>query len=539
MCVEIFNSENKVVKSVQDIKEKYIRELAAKNVYQTDETITFKFGRDGFLDPGSVYILFTVWVNANTTGMQAIPGSGVSPTGLNFTFTQGISNVFSRVRLLFGNTGIVEDIQEYGLLKSLFSLVEITFQDMVSTDNLIEGNSLKIGSSGSSIQNTALDRRNYHNVGNNTTTIGLGNAGRIARRYKMKLELGLLNQKRPLPLFLLNDELIVELTVNKLYNCAFFADCPVVGIPSVTETPIKIGLPEMVYVVKLPSGIERVLAEKALLSRMSLTYTTFTYINKKIDPFSATQNLTIPLFNKRILYAIAVIRCENDRNRNVFCQDPNNLYCSLDPRTGRTNAAGGGVAFTHYGARDTALRSYQWFYNNSPIPEKEISVINNDSFVSTLTYFPTPDQKTGTAPEAIHYLKETLNMRDKSFGLSQNDIFGFYDAYNNPGITPSYYNNISNTATNTTGTALPYQQFRTVTSSFMIAGKFYSQRDSGVLYALDGNSLSATLTLKLNFNQAFTVSSDFSTPPPMSVDIFLACDGNVSIDRDKTISIDL
>jgi len=539
MCLDLFNSENVLVKPVQNLQEKYIRQIASKQRYITDEIIQLKFGKEGFLDPKSVYILFTVLVDAPTTGMQSIPLSGVTPTTLSFTFTQDISNIFNRVRLLFGRTAVVEDIQEYGLLQSLFSLVEDNVEDMVSTDNLIQGKSLKFGASGSNIQNTAFDRQNYHNATNSGTAIGVTGAGRIARRYKMKVNLGLLNQKKPLPLFLMNDELILELTVNKLYNCAFFANSPVLGIPSCSETPIKIGLPELIYVVKIPSSIETFLAEKALQQSLSVNYTTFTYINQKLNPFLANQNLKIPLFNKRILYAIAVIRCENDRNRNVFIQDPNNLYCSLDPRAGRTNHAGGGVGYTYYGARDTALKSFQWFYNNIPIPEKEITAVDNDVFSSPLTYFPVPDQKTGTAAEAIHYLKETLKIRDKSFNVSQNDVFGYYDSYTTPGIIPSYYNQISNTATNTTGTELPYQQYRTVTSSFMMAGKFYSERQGGILYALDGNSLNACLTLNLQFNQAVQSSVEFPTPLPMSVDIFLACDGKVTINSNKSIDIDL
>lgn len=540
MCLDIFNSENVLVKPVQNLQEQYKRLQAPKQNYKSDEIIQLKFGREGFLEPNSVYVLFTVFIDAPTTGMQSIPGSGVSPTSLNFTLTQDISNVFSRARLLFGRTAIIEDIQEYGLLQSLFSLVEDTVEDMISTDNLIEGKSLKIGASGSNIQNTALDRQNYHNASNAGTVIGVSTAGRIPRRYKMKVKLGLLTQRKPLPLFLLNDELILELTVNKLYNCAFFANSPVLGIPSCTETPLKLGLPELVYIVKLPSSIETLLAEKALQSNFSVNYTTFTYINQKLNPFLSTQNLKIPLFNKRILYAIAVIRCENDRNRNVFIQDPNNLYCSLDPRAGRTNhVSGGGVGYTYYGARDTALKSFQWFYNNTPIPENEITAVDNDVFTTPLVYFPTSEQKTGTAAEAIHYLKETLKIRDKPFNCSQNDIFGFYDSYQTPGLIPSYYNQLSNTATNTTGTELPYQAVRTITTSFMMAGKFYSERQGGVLYALDGNSLNASLTLNLKFNQGTKITEEFPTPAPMSVDIFLACDGNVTMKADKSIDIDV
>lgn len=536
MCLDLITSENQIVRPVQDLKERYIRIQSAKQIYNTDEVIQFKFLQEGILEPKSVYLSFTVSVNAPTAGIQSIPGSGVNPTGLNFTFTQDISNVFSRVRLLFGRTGIVEDIQEYGLLQSMFELVQDGTDELTDSTSLLSGKTLRAGQSGSTISNTAMDRINYHNIGNNATVVGF-NTGQIPRRYKIRVNLGLLNQQKAIPLFLMNDELMLEFTVNKLYNCAYFENSPVLGIPSTTESPIKIGTPELLYMTKLPTEIEKALALQNLKRTFTVHYPSFTYINRKLNPSLTSQNLKIPLFNKRILYALAVIRCENDRNRNIFTQDPNNLYFSLDPRTGRTNhAVGGGVAFTYNEARNTALKSYQWFYNNQPIPEQPVSVVENEQFTNVVNYFPTPDIKTGTGAEAMHYLQQTLKLG--SFGVIQNDQFGFYDSYNNSGIIPSYFNRISNTATNTTGTELPYQQYRTVASCFMMAGKFYSERGNGVLYALDGNSLNAQLTLKLEFNKSVTSSLEFPTPPPMSVDIFLAYDGIVSINSDRAVIID-
>lgn len=535
MCVNLITSESQIVRPVQDLKERYVRLQASKQLYKTDEVIQFKFLQEGFLDPKSVHLAFTVTVDAPTAGIQAIPGSGVTPTSLEFTFTNDISNVFSRVRLLFGRTGIVEDIQEYGLLQSLFELVTDKTDDLAETGCLITGKAFLNGQSGSSIANTAHDLINYHNHANTGTVVGL-NTARIPRRYTIQVNLGLLTQRKAIPLFLMNDELTIEFTVNKLYNCAFFSNSPVLGIPSCTETPIKIGMPELLYTTKLPTDIDRALAIQNLKKTFSVHYPSFTYVNQKLDPFLATQNLKIPLFNKRILYAIAVIRCENDRRRDVFIQNPNNLYFSLDPRIGRTQS-GGNPAWTYREARNTALKSYQWFYNNKAIPEQPVSVIENDQFDSIITYTPTFDQKTGTAAEALHYLRQTLKLGN--FGVIGNNIFGLYDAYQTPGVQIGVYNRLSNTATNSTGTELPYQQYRTIISSFMMAGKFYSERENGVLYALDGNDLNATLTLNLQFNKAATVSLEFPSPPPMSVDIFLAYDGVVSINADRSLVIDV
>ncbi len=534
MCLDLITSENQTVRSVQDLKERYIRLESPKQLYKTDETIQFKFLQEGILEPKSVYLLFTVNVNAPTTGTQTIPGSGVSPTTLSFTFTQDISNVFSRVRLLFGRTGVIEDIQEYGLLQSLFESVEDGVQELVNTESLMTGKTLAVGQSTSNIANTAMDKQNYHNHNNTGTAVGF-NVGNIPRRYKIRLNLGLLTQRRPLPLFLMNDELVIELTVNKLYNCAFFDNSPVLGVPLTTETPIKIGVPELLYTIKLPTDVEKAFAVQSLRKTFNVHYPSFTYINRKLNPNLRTQTLQIPLFNKRILYALAIIRCENDRNRSIFLQNPNNRYFSLDPRVGKTNVSGG-PAFTYMGSRNTALRSYQWFYNNIAIPEQPVSCIENDVFTSVATYTPVVEQKTGTAVEAMHYLKETLKIG--GFGVIQNDQFGFYDAYQTPGTAVSYFNRISNTATNSTANELPYQQHRTVCSSFMMAGKFYSERGNNVLYALDGNSLNAQLTLKLDFNEAVTPSLEFPQPLPMSVDIFLAYDGTISIDGNRLLIVD-
>lgn len=538
MCTGLFTSELNTVRAVQDVPEKYVRKLASKSTYKTDEIIEFKLDQQGFLDPGSVFLLFTVAIDAVVAANQTIPLSGVTPTTYNLTFTQDISNIFSRVRLLFGRTGIVEDIQEYGLLQSLFSLVTDKIEDQVSTENLMNGKSLRNGISSSNVQNTALDRINYHNVNNAGVLLSLP-IGNVPRRYKIKVNLGLLTQRKPLPLFLMNDELIIQFTVNKLYNCAYLINSPVLALPSLTETPILVGVPELVYTIKLPSAIETAMANSALRKRLTYHYPTFVYVNKPLDPFLATQNIKIPLFSKRLLYAIAVIRCENDRNRNVFIQDPNSLYCSLDPRVGRTNT-GANPSYTYLEARNTTLRSYQWFYNNNAIPEKEVSVVEIDlNSADTLSTVTVKDQKTGSAVEALQYLKETLKIRDQVFNVNQNDVFGFYDNYMfAPGNTSSF-NQISNLATNNTVNELPYQRFRTFTSNFIMAGKFYSEREGGLLLALDGNSLNANLTLQLNFNNPAKTSVEFPTPPPMSVDIFLACDGMITVDENRAINIDL
>lgn len=538
MCTGLFTSELNTVKAVQDVPEKYVRTLAAKPIYKTNEIIEFKLDQQGFLDPGSVFLLFTVAIDAVAAANQEIPVSGVQPTTFNLSFTNDISNIFSRVRLLFGRTGIVEDIQEYGLLQSLFSLVTDTIEDQVSTESLMNGKSLRAGVAGSNVQNTAFDRVNYHNMSNAGVPLTQP-IGNVPRRYKIKVNLGLLTQRKPLPLFLLNDELIIQFTVNKLYNCAYLVNLPVLALPSLTETPILVGVPELIYTIQLPSAIETAMANSALRKRLTYHYPTFVYVNKPLDPFLATQNIKIPLFSKRLLYAIAVIRCENDRSRNVFIQDPNSLYCSLDPRVGRTNT-GNNPSNTYQEARNTTLRSYQWFYNNNAIPEKEVSVVeidlNSTVALSTVTV---KDQKTGSAVEALQYLKETLKIRDKVFNISQNDVFGFYDNYilNAGGVIS--FNQISNLATNNTGNELPYQSLRAFTSNLIMAGKFYSEREGGLLLALDGNSLNANLTLQLNFNNPAKSSVEFPTPPPMSIDIFLACDGMITVDENRAINIDL
>lgn len=538
MCQGLIDSQNHIIKSTQNVGESFVKVLAPETLYKSDQTIRFTFEQNGFLEPGSVYLAFNVVVNAPLASLPTIPATLVTPTTVNFTFTDNISNVFNRVRLMFGRTCIIEDIQEYGLLQSIFSVVSDTLQDQVGTDALLQGKSLKGGQSGSNIQNTLFDKANYHNINNAGVTPGPSSfVGNVIRRYILKVNLGLLQQKMSLPLFLLNDELILEFTVNKLVNCAYLQTCPVNGNSAISEVPVQIGLPELFYSVKLPNELERQVVEASLMRKpMSVHYTSFSYHNRKLNGFQRNHTLRIPLYQKRLLYALAVIRNEDDRRTDIFTQDPNNFYISLDPRVGvQNNLTNGNPSYNYYASKNTALVSYQWFYNNTAIPEKPVSVCEPGSYQGGTFVNQNADAiKTGVPVEAMYYLKETLGQKDKSFNVAQNDVFGYYDSFT---TSSQAFNQLSNLATNRNATALSYQYFRTYTSAFVLAGKFYSKKANNILYTLDGNSLNTSLTLNLNFANAFQVS-DFSNPPPMSVDIFLAYDSMVTIDSNRTIQID-
>ena len=525
----------------QDLsKESWVR-LEATNTRQafTDQVIRFEFDQIGMLDPKSVFLTF----NVQNTGYW----NGGSR---NVAFSSDIRSVFSRMRLLYGRTCILEDIQDYGSFCNLVSSQRQRVDEAFTSGAILNGTATL--NSVSNLTFGTCDRSHYHNHNNsNITNAPLGN---VPRRYIIRLNCGLFEQEKWLPLFNMQEKLILELTVADPRWCSFLLNAVNAGVSGPNAVPppnsnlvfnrgICVSLPEIQYRRQNIEPIIQTKLESMLNSnQVAFQYISFYHQRFPLNVYNKKHVLKVPAIKKRILYAVAFLR--NDEERSQYLSDPMGTYCALDPRIGY-NYTGANPNYDYDGPKRTLLRNYQWRYNGQHFPEKPIRVCEGAHNLSTagtgstvldgtLTY-------TGIPVEAVQYANYVLKNSLYTTLSHEAGVPGLIDNFG-PNIVQ--FSKQNNTGGNSDAAINSSRAIRAYISSLPIVGKFYTEHmDGSTIFALDGTTNNGCLELILDFNDAFRyqVSELLTFPgnePKMVVDVWVAYDSILNVDINNNIVLD-
>lgn len=488
-----------------------------KTKFATGEKIMFAFEEIDYLDPSSVRIIFNASLDMRSIG------------GRTYCFSHDIRTVFSRIRLLYGNTCILEDLQEQGMYAQLMTRTSATIADMLGSDAMLRGLGTEVGTG--SVQGTVNDRTNYHHIGN----VADNKPNEVPKRYIIKLELGLFKQRKPIPIKYMRDKLRIELTINGSEDCAYSPNTSTNALftAAVGTRAVQIGFPQILFKAYQP-GTEYDDQVWSILKQSNLQYQfeSYYYSRFNLNSYTKTQYLKVPTFKKRILRALAIIRCESDHNN--YAIDSTQTYISLDPRFG-VNAAGTAV-LANVAARETALRRYQWFFGNTAYPERPVDAVeltNNDTSIggsSTAAHF-VDDYITDTAAESFYYMQQTTKAPD---GLLIGLDYNWSIASSAGASTPSIMTRQGNTA----------EFARNYPCNYIMAAEFGGTGMDNRKYALDGASTNDSLQLRLDFNKSHGEASDFvlgtssNVPPPMFVEVFVIYDNILTIDANNNVVLD-
>jgi hypothetical protein len=274
-------------------------------------------------------------------------------------------------------------------------------------------------------------------------------------------------------------------------------------------------------------------------NQVAFQYVSFYHQRFPLNVYNKKHVLKVPTIKKRILYAVAFLR--NDEERIQYLSDPMTTYSALDPRIG-FNYSGTNPNYDYDGPKRTLLRNYQWRYNGQHFPEKPIRVcegahnLNTSGTGSTvldgtLTY-------TGIPVEAVQYSNYVLKNSLYTSLSNEVGVPGLIDNFGPNIVQHSKQNNTGGLSDSTNNSS---RAIRAYTSSLPIVGKFYTEHmDGSTIFALDGTTNNGCLELILDFNDAFRyqASEPLTNPgnePKMVVDVWVAYDSILSVDINNNI----
>lgn len=505
-------------------------------------TIQFKFPREGLLIPNSLSFFFNL-------AIDWLPAASASR---NMNLCPEIRNVFSRVRLLLGRTVILEDIQEYGMMCRVTEMYEKSSMRYTTTDGYLSGNGTKFNVLG--LTDSGVKRDGYHSIAQTNST----RPGQIPRRYKTDVKLGMFEQNKPIPLMFMNEELTLEFTTVSSANSFAFTFSSAYSFGD-SITSYQIGRPVLRYRVYYPTlQLKNQIFNRMAQDMYILQWGTYQYHRFPLPITQRLHILNVPCRFKRLKYALATIRCEDDFID--IGQDTTFQYVALDPRIVDQDCTA-----VRDNARRTMLKQYQWFYNNTAIPRLPVPVAGSEkvyTLTGTQTTNPVPTNSTWdvdlhsttTGAEAYYYLRETLGLTDNQTGPITGDMtFLSHDNYNNGNNAIQFQ-----TVTTKFSETLTPNERRTAPCGLVIAGKF---SDKIVLpdgkieeTALDCQVPNAKLQLQLEFNAASGPGSAFigknfsvdgsSNPipgtgvfPNMFLDVWLRYDTVVQINHKGEVEV--
>jgi hypothetical protein len=497
--------------------------LNDKQVYKKGNVLQFIFPKNGLLIPESVVLFFNLLFEGSSAQARALIPA------------YDISTLFSRVTVTYGRTVILEDIQEYGQLSQLFSIATKSGLRAVTQAGVFQGETLLTSSynaqtraltfTGGSFSDNAHSRPFYHNPAADVSVA----PGQAPRRYMVKLNLGFLQQNKPIPLLYMNEELRLNFYLQD--QVQKFAYC--VSTTADQSGPVindfQLGRPALRYKVYYPSlQLKNQIFNYMSRNMFTLQWVSFQHQKFPLSSTQTNQTVIIKAFRKRIKYALAVIRSELDLDDPQA--DATATYVALDPRvpsaTGGTSSSGGTVDQ----ARKTTLKEYQWIYNNRSIPKNPVQVLGvhpiytfNTTTAPTTVLYSVDAYNGASAAEAYYYFRETLGLESKEeVGPIVKDF---------PWVTQDSWHGA--TTGNNRGPINTQLSLSTATTthrapcSFVIAGKFFDTLTlpDGTKQetAVDCTSLNSNLQLKLQFNNPSGAGSPYAQPyPRMYLDVWVA-----------------
>lgn len=471
-----------------------------KTPFVGGDTIRFKLPQRGILYPESMELFFN------------LRGNLLSNFGRFWAFNNDIRTIFSSCRVLLGRSVVIEDTQEFGVLSQLF----YTNNDeaMLSTMNAGYLRGIANERATADLTSGATDRLSYHQaIGTNTLL-----QASVPRRYMIRLEKGFFGRtQKPIPLDHFQEELILEFRLQSdIFSCGYIVSAPseAAALTLDGRNAVEVGRALLRFKVENSHpALTNMISQAIAAGQLRYQWEGFYHQRTPLNILTRTQRIEVPCFRKRIKYALAIIRCETDLTSPY--QDATQKYASLDPRV-RTDVAV---------ARNTALRQYQWRYNNRLFPETPVDVCHtrlneNGSTVATSYDYDTTTNMTSSGAMAYYYLNEVLAPGKQLIGSMSRD---------NPWmIMDGNIATVSATGTITTKISGATGGFQTYPCGFIMAGKFgYTSVDGNTRYALDGTQLNTKLELQLDFQDS-ALSSPVGAPN-MYVDVWVAFDNVLTL----------
>lgn len=480
----------------QDMPARFLTVVPATGVtFGFGNTIRFELPAQGFAFLNSLALMINVQLR--TTGSL----------GRNLAFPNDIGSIFESVRLLHGRTVVLDDIQQFGGLQSLLADIEEPLESYIGGTGILKG--VGYESSQTAVTQLSQQRVNYISLGNNTAN---NSPGWAVRRFLIRPRMGFFRGQKPLPLKHLGEQIVIEFKIHDSFKKAFYSlNAPVTGLSTSFEaSPIILEVGRPMLKVRIETSnplLDKRLVQSLKQRTLQYQWDSIYFQRLPLSLFNQNQTLIINCSKRRVKYAFAVIKSDNDFNLQNVAQNPNLTYSSLDPRDTV------GTSFDNL--RRTSLRTYQWIYNNRAYPHDPVDVmqLTVDPPSSAGTFTPplassTTNTMGSSAADAYYQFEET--MRGAPFHFNQ----GFCPGRD--GLWQYFDRNLSSQATQSVSNSASTTQTAvgTIPTKLVMTGNFNFKSATGNHYVLDTKSLNAPLQLQLNFNGTCNLSETNSNQAP-------------------------
>lgn len=335
-------------------------ELIDSYTYKTNDTIRFTFPRDGLLDPRTLRLSFQV------RGLIEGGVLGPPPTLYDAAFTFDINSIFSRCTLKCGRHQVISDIEPYNLLSRTISKMANEYQMLQTQRSIYTGMGSNAG-----YNPTSVGRLNYHSPGNTSRFQPLA----LPRRYLVNINQGLFAQQKPIFLDAFYDDLVLEFTLDKPTVSTYFST----GNNQINTTPnplaalLELGNPTLHYTRYIPTPpLQQELSIMLDNSRLAYQFHNHDYYRFNIKAQTKKHVFQIPVSRKWLKYAVAVIRCDADRDASQW--SALRTYASIDPNLNPVQTSSITLAAKY--AKQSAIQQYFWKYGNQHIPSTPVRVAN-------------------------------------------------------------------------------------------------------------------------------------------------------------------
>ncbi len=319
------------------------------------DTFTIKLPKQGFLDTSSIRLLF------NLRPLLTLTNANPSDIG----FSWDINTIFKRVVLRLGSIEI-DAINEYGFLSHIHScLFDDGFANGHGQAGIMEG---KQPLSSTTYNNSNFTRGSYH----------LRNGGGVpnpytSRKYMVPINLGLLQQKKLIPLDYFGEALTIQFYIEEASRVIISQST--VNVLS-QAADLELSTPYLLF--KTYNGPPSFKHEFDIMVKNANL--NFQYVSWDYNRFTLTTNInqTFQIKTKRkfLKYAIACIRCDQDQG-NIY-YDSYGTYIQSNPDQTLVQGRPSNTITTAQGrhiAKITTLKSYQWSIGNKKFPDIPVNVI--------------------------------------------------------------------------------------------------------------------------------------------------------------------
>lgn len=513
------------IKSILDPIDQYVTTQDLPCIYKTivpemgqtfgfSSVIRFKLPAQGLAHLSSLAFFFNVQLRTS--------GSA----GRSLVVPNDIGSLFDVVRLVHGRTTVLDEIQQFGFLQSIFADMEEPLETYLGSNGALMGvgSEQQLGTgTATNITTLCFNRNNYLNVRNNANN----SPGWGVKRFMLRPRVGFFKSQKPLPLQYLGEQIYLEFKLKDSFKqCFYCLNGPLGGSAfEANQIVLDVGKPLLKVRIDYPDTIMNQKIEQALQAgTLQYQWEGLFYQRIPLNIFTASQTLTIQSNKRRIKRVMAVIRSDSDTQLFNLGQNPHLIYSCLDPRdmTGSANVVDN--------VRRTSLRSYQWLHNNRYYPENAVDVIQlsteNTASPASFTSLGVSSTSTigSTAVEAYYNFYETFKDWESfnpGLNLHKDGAWSYFDQ----GTTTASPPVLGNTASSTN--VVSNSNAGTFATKLIMSAQFTFENGDGVTYVLDGKTANTPIQLQLLFNGVAN-SADTSTnqggPSQMFVDCWVFYD---------------